>query len=363
MTWVLGEGHSVTELDRKDGPTAPHAIDVLTVSNLHVSFFSREGVVRAVRGVNFRIPDGKTVGIVGESGSGKSVTARAILQIVPAPGRIVDGSILLRGSSIEKPVDIAKLDPASKAMRKLRGKEIGIIFQEPMTALSPVHTIGNQIIESIRLHSNISHSEAQERARSVLDRVGVPSPSERLNSYPFQLSGGLRQRAMIAMSLACKPSILIADEPTTALDVTIQAQILDLLKDLQEEMGMSIMLITHDLAVVARTADYVVVMYLGQVVEEASVRQLFREPKHPYTRGLMRSVPSVGVEGALVPIQGTVPAPHERVSGCAFHPRCPDRIPGKCDTFMPALTRTNGGGHVRCFLYSDSIEEPVQVKT
>jgi peptide/nickel transport system ATP-binding protein len=261
---------------------------VLQVRGLKTHFELTEGRIRAVDGVDLSIEPGETLCVVGESGCGKSVTARSILQLVEPPGRIVGGTIDYNGT------DIAALNPKSQAIRAIRGKEIGMIFQEPMSALSPVHTIGRQIIESIRLHERVSKSQARERAIEELRLVGIPRPEERIDAYTFQLSGGMRQRAMIAMALACRPKLLIADEPTTALDVTTQAQILQLLRNLQQQLGMAIMFITHDLGVVAEIADRVAVMYLGVVAEQSTVDDLFHNPRHPYTKALLRSVPTVG---------------------------------------------------------------------
>ena len=266
---------------------------LLELRDLKTHFFTDEGVVKAVDGVSFSIPRGKTLCVVGESGCGKSMMARSILQLVEPPGRIVSGNILFHSSPGES-VNLAKLEPRGRAIRQLRGNEIAMIFQEPMTSLSPVHTIGNQIMEAILLHLPVGKKEAQERAAEVLSRVGIPKPKERLSSYTFELSGGMRQRAMIAMALACEPKLLIADEPTTALDVTTQANILDLIKELQEELDMSVMFITHDLGVVAEIADEVVVMYLGTVAEKGDVDDIFHDPKHPYTKALLRSIPKLG---------------------------------------------------------------------
>ena len=323
---------------------------LLEVKDLRTHFFTDEGIVKAVDGVDFEIERGKIVCVVGESGCGKSVTARSILQIVDPPGRVVAGQILLHqnGSTL----DLATLDPRGKAIRAIRGKDIGMIFQEPMTSLSPVHTIGDQIMESIRLHLPDSEDEARKRTIELLNKVGIPRPEQRLDAYPFQLSGGMRQRAMIAMGLACGPSLLIADEPTTALDVTTQAQILDLITELQRELGMAVLLITHDLGVVAEMADSVVVMYLGTVAERGSVDAIFHDPKHPYTQALLRSIPKVGVgvRERLSTIHGSVPPPFARPTGCAFHPRCERMMPGRCDQMVPPRIRTDTSD-VRCLLY------------
>ncbi|HLH75018.1 MAG TPA: ABC transporter ATP-binding protein [Chloroflexota bacterium] len=334
---------------------------LLQVTNLHTHFFLDQGVVKAVDGAHLTIRRGETLAVVGESGCGKSVTARSILQIVDPPGRVVAGEIRFwrpapggNGVVQSQPIDLARLLPSSREMRAIRGKEISMIFQEPMTSLSPLYTIGNQIAENITQHLPVSKREARERTVELLRQVGIPNPESRIDSYPHQLSGGLRQRAMIAMALACSPSLLIADEPTTALDVTTQAQILELLRDLQQRLGMAIMLITHDLGVVAEMADDVAVMYLGRVVETAEVKQLFREPQHPYTRALLRSIPKVGgaARERLNTIRGMVPDPFARPSGCPFHPRCDSVIPGLCNHEDPRPVATGPGRDVRCLLYT-----------
>ncbi len=323
---------------------------ILSVRGLQTYFFPDEGTVKAVDGASFDLLPRTTLGIVGESGCGKSVTARSILRIVERPGRIVSGSILLRRDGGE--VDLTQLDPQGREMRQIRGGDIGLVFQEPMTSFSPVHTIGNQIVETIRLHHPLSKLEAQERAIALLRSVGVPKPERRVDEYAFELSGGLRQRAMIAMALSCGPRILIADEPTTALDVTTQAQILDLLRALQEREGMAIILITHNLGVVAEMCDLVVVMYLGRVVEEGPVDSIFHAPRHPYTQALLRSIPSIrSTARTLLPtIAGSIPHPYNRPAGCPFHPRCPDFMPGTCDRAEPALRPVGDGQAVSCFL-------------
>jgi peptide/nickel transport system ATP-binding protein len=331
---------------------------LLSVRNLHTYFTQDEGTVKAVDGVSLEMSERATLGIVGESGCGKSITARSILRIVDRPGRIVEGEIWFRrpganGEPGSRAVDLAKLAPDSEEMRSIRGAEIALIFQEPMSSFSPVHTIGNQIIEAIRLHQDVDRRGARDRAIDMLRRVGVSSPEQRVDQLSHQLSGGLRQRAMIAMALSCSPTLLIADEPTTALDVTTQTQILELMRQLQQEDGMAIMLITHDLGVIAEMATDVAVMYLGRVVEQAPVDAVFHAPKHPYTRALLRSIPRMRARSRerLTPIAGAVPHPYDRPVGCPFHPRCPDFIPGTCDRQVPA-PRTVGERHsVSCFLY------------
>jgi peptide/nickel transport system ATP-binding protein len=314
--------------------------------------------VKAVDGVSLEMNPGATLGVVGESGCGKSVTARSILRIVDRPGRIVEGEIWFRrptahGGVGSHAVDLAKLEPDSEAMRSIRGAEIALIFQEPMSSFSPVHSVGNQIIEAILLHQDVDRRGAREKAIEMLRRVGVSSPDQRVDQLTHQLSGGLRQRAMIAMALSCSPTLLIADEPTTALDVTTQTQILELMRQLQQEDGMAIMLITHDLGVVAEMATDVAVMYLGRVVEQAPVDAIFHAPKHPYTRALLRSIPRMRARSRerLTPIAGSVPHPYDRPLGCPFHPRCPDFIAGTCDRQTPDPRMVGERHTVSCFLY------------
>jgi peptide/nickel transport system ATP-binding protein len=333
------------------------AIPLLQVQGLKTHFFLDEGTVRAVEGADFIIYPGSTVGVVGESGCGKSVTAFSILQLVSPPGRIVDGQILWSPQSGARrktqTIDLAKLHPDSQEMRAVRGGEISMIFQEPMVSLSPVHTVGDQIVEMIQLHNKLTPAEARQRAISMLQKVGIPEPAQRVDAYPFQLSGGMRQRAMIAMALSCNPALLIADEPTTALDVTTQAQILELMQQLQRDFGMAIMLITHNLGVVAEICEQVIVMYLGEVVEQADVDSLFHHPLHPYTEALLRSIPVLGQSrmGRLDPIAGMVPDPYNRPQGCAFYPRCDKYIAGRCDVERIPLTIMPDGRSVRCVLY------------
>jgi peptide/nickel transport system ATP-binding protein len=315
---------------------------LLAVEDLVTTFRTEHGEVRAVDGVSFTVPRGATVGVVGESGCGKSVTALSILRLLPTPpGRIAGGRVLYDGK------DLAHLP--EDELRRLRGNKISMIFQEPMTSLNPVFTVGEQVAEAVRLHQHRSRKEALERAAELFGLVGIPAPRERLAAYPHQLSGGMRQRVMIAMALACKPDLLIADEPTTALDVTIQAQILELLRRLQRELGMSILLITHDLGVVAETCEEVVVMYAGQVVERAGATALFAAPAHPYTAGLLRSLPGLddaGPDTDLPEIPGLVPALHERPSACRFQDRCP-RVAERCRVEEPQLV-PHGERLVRC---------------
>jgi peptide/nickel transport system ATP-binding protein len=325
---------------------------LVSVRGLHTHFVSDEGTTRAVDGVTLDIQAGRTLGVVGETGCGKSVLARSMLRIIPAPGRIVAGEIVLDLAG--EPVDLTQLPANGRVLRAVRGGQIGMVFQEPMTSFSPVHSVGNQIAEAVRLHRGGTKNAARRIATDLLAMVGIPRPGEVLDTYSWQLSGGLRQRAMIAMALAGEPRLLIADEPTTALDVTTQAQILELLRDLQRRTGMAVMLITHDLGVVAEMADDVAVMYLGRVVERAPVQDIFRAPQHPYTQALLQSIPSThaAARTALAAISGSVPHPFNRPPGCSFHPRCPQAIPGRCDQHEPALHTRNGGHEVSCHLYA-----------
>ena len=329
---------------------------LLEVQDLKTHFFTQRGVVRAVNGVSFAIRRGQALGVIGESGCGKSITSLSILRLLQKPGKIVDGKIRYHGldQSNGQPVEITTLDPDSAQMRAIRGGQIAMIFQEPMTSLDPVYTIGNQIVEGILCHREVSQTEAREIAREMLKRVNMPDPQRILDSYPHQLSGGMRQRAMIAMALACGPSLLIADEPTTALDVTTEAQILELLRDLQSDFGMAIMYITHNLGVVAEMVDEAIVMYLGKVVERAPVEILLNDPKHPYMQALLRSIPRLGQKSTarLDAISGMVPSPFAIPSGCAFHPRCPHFMPGVCDVKEPPVVDLGPGHAVNCFLYT-----------
>jgi oligopeptide/dipeptide ABC transporter ATP-binding protein len=314
---------------------------LLDIRRLRTHFFTDDGIVRAVDDVSLSIPRGKVLGVVGESGCGKSVTALSILRLVSPPGRIVEGEILFDGA------DLTKLPEPE--MRSIRGHQISMIFQEPMTSLNPVFTVGNQIMEAVRLHLGKDKAEARKHTIEMLERVKIPSAATRVDEYPHQLSGGMRQRVMIAMALACNPKLLIADEPTTALDVTIQAQILDLMRELQKDFGMSIMIITHDLGVVAEISDYVAVMYASKVVEYAPVGELFKHPLHPYTLGLFKSRPSLATKKSdkLNVITGTVPNPLRFPPGCKFHPRCPMAIEA-CKVKEPALRELRPGHWVAC---------------
>jgi peptide/nickel transport system ATP-binding protein len=327
---------------------------LVEIRGLKTYFFTDEGIVKSVDGVDFNIKTGKTLCVVGESGCGKSITARSIMRLIDPPGKIVEGTIALAGAEGGE-TDLTALSPKGREIRKIRGAEISMIFQEPMSSLSPVHTIGEQIAESIRLHLGVSQEDAKRRTIEVLKEVGIPKAEERFTAYPFELSGGMRQRVMIAMALACKSRLLIADEPTTALDVTTQANILDLIQGLQKEYNMSIMFITHDLGVVAEIADDAVVMYLGKVVERGPVDAIFHDPKHPYLVSLLRSIPrlSAGTAERLDSIRGMVPHPFNRPAGCPFHPRCDRAIPGRCDAEIPPQVSLGTDREVSCFLYGE----------
>jgi len=335
---------------------------LLDITDLHVQFFLKEGTVCAVNGVDYRVRANRTLGVVGESGCGKSITARAILRILPPRGKIVAGRILLaprNGRDGDRATDLTALHPNSRQIRAIRGRDIAMIFQEPMTALSPVHTVGNQIGETVRLHQQASKGEAREAAIESLRLVNVPLAERRVDMYPHELSGGLRQRCMIAMALACRPRLLIADEPTTALDVTIQSQILNLIERLQAELGMAVMMITHDLGVIAETADEVAVMYLGRIVEQGPTDAIFHDAQHPYTQGLLASVPQIGKGNVprLASIAGVVPDPFANLPGCPFHPRCQQAIKGVCETgHPPALREVSPEHKAACFLYSEDRE-------
>ncbi len=315
---------------------------MLEIRGLETSFFTEDGVVPAVNGVDFEVPNGETLAIVGESGCGKSVAALSIMRLIPdPPGKIVGGTIHFDGRDLLKKSDAE--------MRDIRGNDISMVFQEPMTSLNPVYTVGYQIMEAVALHQNLNNRDTRELAIDMLKRVGIPSPELRIDDYPHHMSGGMRQRVMIAMALSCNPRLLIADEPTTALDVTIQAQILDLMNQLQEELSTSILLITHDLGVVAETAKKVVVMYMGKIVEKATVGEIFSNPRHPYTIGLLRSTPKLEENRErLQEIKGVVPNPFDVARGCAFHPRC-DRATDDCRQIQPEPREMNSGHWVQCW--------------
>ena len=326
---------------------------LVELRDLHTFFYTEDGVVKAVDGVSFAIEPERTLGVVGESGCGKSVTALSVMGLVSMPpGKITGGEILFQRNG--HAVSLTSLNPKGRQYRSIRGKEIAMIFQEPMTSLNPVFTIGYQIMEAIRLHQKVGKRQARSRAVEVLRQVGIPLPDQRVDEYPHQLSGGMRQRAMIAMALSCNPALLIADEPTTALDVTIQAQVLDLMRSIQQEFRMAIMFITHSLGVVAEMCQDVVVMYLGKVIEQAPVRPLFHDPKHPYTRGLLHSIPSLATKKQrLEPITGVVPDPLDAPPGCPFNPRCP-HVMEICTTKMPPLDEIAPHHKAACWLYKES---------
>ncbi len=324
----------------------------MEVKNLKTYFHTEEGLIKAVDDISFDVKKGETLGVVGESGCGKSVTSLSIMQLVPRPRGKIEGGIIKYHKNNSEVVDITSLHPHSKAMRSIRGNEIAMIFQEPMTSLNPVYTIGEQIMEAVRLHQDADKSQARDKAIEMLGRVGISAPSQRVDEYPHQLSGGMRQRAMIAMALSCDPNFLVADEPTTALDVTIEAQILKLMRDLQRDFEMSIMIITHDLGVIGEMADRVIVMYTGKVVERASTDDIFYNPKHPYTRGLLKSIPQIGQKDRLVPIEGTVPNLLYLPQGCYFAPRCP-KAKNICRQEEPPAIKIDEDHFSKCWLYKE----------
>jgi len=325
--------------------------NLLEVKNLKTYFQTEDGLIKAVDDVSFSISRGKTLGVVGESGCGKSVTSMSIMRLIPRPKGIeAGGSIYYYREKDQDPINITALEPYSSEMRRIRGNEIAMIFQEPMTSLNPVYTIGDQIVEAVTLHQGVSKEEARERAIEMLRKVGISAPEQRVNSFPFELSGGMRQRAMIAMSLSCNPTLLIADEPTTALDVTIEAQILKVIRNLQEDLGMSVMFITHDLGVIGEMADQVIVMYTGKIIEKASTDDIFYNPKHPYTKGLLNSIPKIGVKKKLIPIKGSVPNLLTLSKGCYFAPRC-EQAMDICRRKEPVMSEIDEGHSVKCWLY------------
>jgi peptide/nickel transport system ATP-binding protein len=324
---------------------------ILEVEHLQIDFLTRRGTVHAVRDVSFTIDRGETLGLVGESGSGKSVTAQAILGMIELPGKIVGGDVRWQGESLVAGPHVAK------TIDRVRGREVAMVFQDPMTSLDPVFTIGSQMTEVLRRHRKMSRHVAKQRAVELLDMVGIANPAARVKQYAFEMSGGMRQRVLIAMALACEPQLLVADEPTTALDVTIQAQILELIADLQRELGLAVLLITHDLGVVAGVCDRVAVMYAGKIVEQAPVRELFDAPKHPYTRALLGSVPKLGSKEPLYSIPGQPPNPASLPSGCPFHPRCPEALP-RCLTEEPGEFHVGDGSVARCWLLDDVLTRP-----
>ena len=324
---------------------------LIDIKDLHVTFAQDDETVNAVNGVDIRVHKGEAVGIVGESGCGKTVTSYSMLNILPSNGKIVSGEVRYRENN-GNVIDITRLSPRSREMRRLRGGEIAMIFQEPMASFSPVHTIRDQIAEGILLHQPPKDKKVREKIVEYLSMVGISNPERTIDAYPFQLSGGMRQRAMIAMALACNPKVLVADEPTTALDVTIQAQVLMLIKEMQQELGLALVLITHDLGIIAHMADFVYVMYLGRVVEKGPVVKIFDNPKHPYTRDLIRSIPKLNTpETRLATIQGNIPDASRLPSGCAFHPRCREIIGETCRREQPTLEEVEADHFAGCFLY------------
>jgi oligopeptide/dipeptide ABC transporter ATP-binding protein len=355
------------KMSEKPGSTpAVETETILRIKDLQTYFYTEIGVSKALNGVSLDIPARKVMGVVGESGCGKSVTALSCMRLLPRSAKVLKGEITLfrpgkvkdGGATVEE-VDLLSLDPKGAEIRSIRGAELAMIFQEPMTSLNPSYTVGNQIAEAIILHQEVDEHEAEIRTIKILDQVGMANPKAIFKRFPHELSGGMRQRAMIAMGLSCNPAVLFADEPTTALDVTTEAQILDLMRDLQAQMGMTIVFITHNLGVVAQMCDHVAVMYLGRVVEQTNVDNIYYNPKHPYTKALLNSIPHAGTmsHSRLQPIRGVVPDPYSSIKGCPFHPRCNSFIPGKCDKNVPASTMVEPDHTVRCFLYSDEVEE------
>ncbi|MCC5844377.1 MAG: ABC transporter ATP-binding protein [Verrucomicrobia bacterium] len=357
---LQSEPHSDPHAALPGGGRPEREPNALEVEDLRVYFDTEEGEIRAVDGVSFHMRRGRILALVGESGCGKSVTSYSILRLIQSPGRIQGGSIRFYpkpadGGAETAPIDIASLTEKDERLFDLRGGKISMIFQEPMTALSPVHTVGNQIIEAIRLHQDLDKQQARDKAVEMLGKVGIPGPEKRIDQYPFEMSGGMRQRVVIAMALVCNPEILIADEPTTALDVTIQAQIMGLIKRLQSEMNTSTLLITHDLGVVGQLADDVAVMYLGRIVEQGNVRELMKNPRHPYTLMLLKSLPGMSAGKArLSSIKGSVPSLRELPAGCPFHPRCPFAVKGRCDVGdRPKLEKVSETRGVACIRWNE----------
>lgn len=333
---------------------------LLEVKKLKSYFYTIPGIVKAVRGVSFNIGQETITGLIGETGCGKSVIAHSILQLLLPPGKIVAGKVLYYGKNNDSPLDLARLEEKGEEIRNIRGKEISIIFQDPMTCLSPVHTIGNQIIEAVLLHNlGIKKKEARDKAIELLKEVGMPRPKRHIDAYSFELSGGMRQRAMIAVALSGRPKLLLADEPTTAVDVTIQGQIIELLKELYSKNSMSILFITHDLGVVAQVADEIAIMYLGKIIEKGKVKDIFDWPKHPYTQLLLQCIPSSSSvpKEMLTTIEGYASDPYLLPSGCPFSERCPQFMEGICDQFMPSSADIEEDHQVSCFLYTDEKEE------
>ncbi|MCG7574223.1 ABC transporter ATP-binding protein [Phaeobacter sp. CNT1-3] len=324
---------------------------MLKVENLSISFQTDEGMITPVQNVSFAVQAGRTLGIVGESGSGKSVSTKALMKLLPGNSQVSEGARMTYTDKAGREVRIDQLRPKGRDIRRLRGGEIGMIFQEPMASFSPVYTIGNQMIEAIRLHQKVTKKEARAQAIAMLDKVGISNPEGRVDQYPHEMSGGMRQRAMIALALAARPALLIADEPTTALDVTIQAQVLELMADLQRDLGMGMIFITHDLGVIAQVAQDVAVMYLGTIVESGPTADVIRNPRHPYTQGLLKAIPSLdALHDRLSPVPGDIPSPNERPTGCPFHTRCSQRLQGLCDRQLPPTVPLGPNLSVACWL-------------
>ncbi|SNY92637.1 peptide/nickel transport system ATP-binding protein [Cohaesibacter sp. ES.047] len=327
---------------------------MLKVENLSISFKTDEGLITPVQNISFEVRPGRTLGIVGESGSGKSISTKALMQLLPGNSILSPDAKMIYTNKAGRQIDINKLRKTGKEIRHIRGGEIGMIFQEPMASFSPVYTIGNQMIEAIRLHRHVRKREAREIAVEMLNKVGISNAEARIDQYPHEMSGGMRQRAMIALALSAGPALLIADEPTTALDVTIQAQVLELMSDLQRELNMGMIFITHDLGVISHVADDVAVMYLGTIVERGPTKKVIHNPKHPYTQGLIKALPSVdSLHSRLSPIPGDIPSPNERPTGCPFHTRCSKVIPGLCDHQAPGDLQVGEDQSVRCFLHEE----------
>ncbi len=328
--------------------------EMLKVENLSISFRTDEGMIHPVQGVSFSVYKGKTLGIVGESGSGKSISTKALMRLLPGTAILGDDTHMRYQAKNGDLIDIEKLKARGRQLRDLRGGEIGMIFQEPMASFSPVYTVGNQMVEAIRLHTDKNKKEAREYAIEMLDKVGISNPSQRIDQYAHEMSGGMRQRAMIALTLSAGPQLLIADEPTTALDVTIQAQVLELMSDLQRDLGMGMIFITHDLGVISHIADEVAVMYLGTIVERGATRDIIRNPMHPYTEGLLEAIPKLDqLTHRLSPVPGDIPSPHARPKGCPFQTRCAKKIAGLCDQEAPTETIVEEGRAVACWLYTE----------
>ncbi|MBC8267145.1 MAG: ABC transporter ATP-binding protein [Rhodospirillaceae bacterium] len=333
---------------------------LLEIRDLHITLDFDGDDIPIVQGIDLELPAGKVLALVGESGCGKSITSQALLRLLPREVRISSGEINFRPTEDQSPIDIAPLNKDGKEIRSIRGNQMSMIFQEPMSSFSPIHKIGDQIGEVIQLHLKVTKAEARRRVIDLLDKVGIPDPEQAVDQYPHSFSGGMRQRAMIAKSLACNPSILIADEPTTALDVTIQAQILEIMRNLKDELRMSMIFITHDLGVVAQIADEVAIMYMGRIVEKGPVSEIFNNPQHPYTVSLLSAIPRLGDlsdRRKLTSIRGSVPSLFERPPGCAFHPRCDSFIPGRCDTQFPPTSQLSPIHEVHCFIHENTEKE------